>query len=246
MKEATENTIHPVRNGTTVELGDYGYFKDGQWFRLGNIMRIKGLRFSPNVLVHEENHKEVVLVYGVSFKAEADATASAYGVSANSVLEFKNDNSFFVRCLVDKIIEFDSIDVEILTQIKRLDAAGKWQPDYCVVVSVLYSPRYVAVFSSHKDREARLSASIDKNVPFENIDASVGIIAGGNNEAVELVKHSGDMLLPVGFRTVVWKRDLFGMGRRMVRYVGDDDTPESHTDSASDFDSEPTIFNVDN
>lgn len=244
MTEITDNGIHPMRPGISVELGDYGYFKNGLWFRMGNITSIRGLRCSLHVRFLKDLKDDCIFRYGINFMTGADVNANCGGNGISCGLGFSKNNSFFVRALIEEIHEFDSVDIEVKEQIKRLENAGIWESEYCVVTSVLLASRFVSVFSSAKDCGVDLSASIDGDVSFDNIDASVGITAGGNNKGVEFVNHlNSDQLSPVGFRTVAWTRNLVGFGKKVIKYVGDDVSSFCQTDREAESDSEPTIFN---
>lgn len=243
MKEATDNLIHPVRPGNVVELGDYGYFENGLWCRMGNIAKIKGYRCSLHIN-NNSIRQEHVFNYGVSFNTVVNAEAAASGNGIVSTMKFSHSNSFFIRAFVEKIDEYDSVDVELLDQIKRLDAAGKWRSDYCVVVSVLYSPRFIAAFSSSKAKDLGLTASVDKDMPLDSIGTSVSIVSGANKSGVDFVNClNGTDLSAIGFKTVTWTRSLRGLGKKVIKFVGDDEVPEYEPDREADNDSEPTVYN---
>lgn len=244
MNEITDNGIHPVRPGISVELGDYGYFKNGLWFRMGNITAIRGLRCYLHVRSYKDLKDDCIFRYGINFKSGADVNANAGNNGISCGLGFSKNNSFFVRAIIEEIHEFDSVDIEVKEQIRRLENAGFWESEYCVVTSLLLASRFVAVFSSAKDCDVALSASIDSDVAFDNINASVGISAGGNKKGVEFVNNlNSDQLSPVGFRTVAWTRNLAGFGKKVIKYVGDDASSVCQTDREAESDSEPTVFN---
>lgn len=243
MKEATKNLMHPVRPGNTVELGDYGYFKDGLWFRLGNICTVKGLKCSFHVDNENDIHEEVVSNNGISFTANANVTGNLQGNGFGCRMGTSKTNNFFIRALVEEIHKFNSVDVEVLDQIKRLDKAGKWQSNYCVVVSVVFSPSFIAAFSSGKGNDVQLSASIGPNTCLKDIDASIGIVAGTNKNGFEFVNHLNGKLSPIGFYTITWARDLSHWGKKVVKYAGDDEMPDVELDHEADQESEPMVFN---
>ena len=244
MAEATDNTIHPVRPSISVALGDYGYFQNGLWYRLGNITNIRGYCCTPRI-IHDDNiHDEYVFKYGVALNVEANANANVKGNKLGGLWHLTKSNNFFLRAMVEQTREYDSVDVEILDQIKRLDKVGLWKPRYCVVVKVLYASRYVGLFSSGKDNAVQLSASIDENVPFDDLDASVGLPVGQNRNNVEFVNHlKSDTLRPVGFMTVTWARSLKSWRKKAIVYVGDDEMEFFDEDGDDDIDSAPIVYN---
>lgn len=244
MAEATNNTIHPVRPGISVALGDYGYFQNGLWYRLGSITNISGYYCTPRIVPADDIHDEYVFKYGVTLNVDANANANVNGNQLGGLWHSTKSNNFFVRAIVEQSREYDSVDVEILDQIKRLDKVGLWKPYYCVVVKVLYASRYVGFFSTGKDKAVQLSASIEENVPFQDLDASVGLAVGQNRNGVEFVNHlSSDALRPVGFMTVTWGRTLRNWGKKAIVYVGEDVMGDFGEADDDDTEAAPIVYN---
>lgn len=244
MAEVTDNTIHPVRPGISVALGDYGYFNNGLWYRLGNITNLKGFRCSPRINHTDNIHDEYVFHYGVTLNVNANADVHAMGDNLSSSWHSSRNNNFFVRAMVEKICEYDSVDVEILDQIKRLDKVGRWKPYYCVVVKVLYASRFVGLFTSGKDKAVNLTASIEENVPFDDMDASVGLAVGQNRNGVDFVNHlSSDAIMPVGFMTVSWTRSFKSWGKKTIIYVGEDVMEDFEEDGDENVEAAPIVYN---
>lgn len=234
MKEATENLIHPARPGDNPRLGDFGYFKNGQWHRMGNIETIKGYRFKPKVNPNLQGN-DYLFCNGVSFSAIADAEVAAFGNDAKCKLKFSKSQNFYLIGRTTSEPEYESIKVEVAGQIEKLEKDGILEPGYCVVVKVYNSNNYLAVFSNGKDCEVGLTTDLTVDTNLDNINAGIGLSIGMNKDSLSIVnhlKHSNPAAM--GFKTVTFKRSPWNLGlKKELRYVGED-WNQTETDDGPD------------
>ena len=239
MKEATENLIHPARPGDNPRLGDFGYFENGQWHRMGNIETIKGYRFKPKVNPNLQGN-DYLFCNGVSFSAIADAEVAAFGNDAKCKLKFSKSQNFYLIGRTTSEPEYESIKVEVAGQIEKLEKDGIFEPGYCVVVKVYNSDDYLAVFSNGKEGEVALTADLTSATRLADINAGIGLSVGMNKDNFAIVNHlKRDNPAAMGFKTVTFKRSLRSLGlKKELRYVGEDE----YQTEGSDEPEVPTVY----
>lgn len=207
--------------GNIMHLGDYGYFSDGQWCKLGNIRELLADTNYFTVLPEDlnENFTESEHVAGEG-KAGAEVSASDL-VAGVSLTFLKKNSSLFVGTL-KKVESYSSINREIEPALKQLCEQGEWEDGYMLVYKVFYSDNFFVSYARNAGCSVKLSGNIGLEA-LTNDKASVSTFI--NNSSGSLTTHYslGDEMRPVGASLLGYDKKILNFLKRKISFKGADE-----------------------
>lgn len=184
-----DSGIYPVIPGLSIKLGDYGYWRDSQWCRLGNIEEIPN---SPIVFSIKETdlNQEVSETLYVDIVGADKANVAIEDIKAGASLIFHKKNSQLFKGKFSKSIEYASINMEVDPYLRHLMDAGIWKPEYWLAYYVVYSDRFVTMRSN----QAGVVASITTDLSVAGVESEAQFMSNFSisKGGVEVVSSFGD------------------------------------------------------
>ena len=217
-----DSGIYPVIPGMDIALGDYGYWKDSQWCRIGNIGEIQGY---PNVLsiLTDSLNQHVTESLLVDFVGTANANADAdAALKAGTELIFKKKNSQMFIGDLKEYKCYSSINMEIKPLLEKLAECGIWEDEYWLAYYVVRSDNFISI----RSKEAGVSIKIDADLDLTSLNqvkAGLKVQLDRNSRSIETVANK-DGLSFAGAKFI--SLDKKGLFRRTVKVKYNSADPE--------------------
>ena len=216
-----KNGIYPVIPGLSLELGEYGYWQDSQWCRVGNIEEIPAMPIvlskktrQLGQLVKEQHHVRVQNTGSV----EGNAGVAEAGCSL--VFEEKHSQFFFGN--LTQCHYYSSIEMEVLQHLLKLQASGLWKKHYWLAYYIVESDRFFTLRSTEAGSVVRLSVDLTESTLNES--CSLGAMFSSGLSSVEEVLSLGNGLKYAGAKFISLEKKHFFSKDKVIRYnYGDED-----------------------
>jgi hypothetical protein len=198
--------------GSTVELGDVGYFDDGQWVAVGTTRSFFGLDLDASRGTSEPNSFDGKSGKGLTFEAFADGETSALSpdvasAKARAEITFGVEDSFVMN-VKDQTVDAARDLAEVMSAIRYayryrgdLPSGRGWEKKYAVVVGVASALSVTALSASSRNATAVISGGAALQAPTAPVDLDASM-------KVTLNKNSVDKL---------WRRPADGYAIQALR-----------------------------
>lgn len=195
-----DNGIYPVIPGISMDLGDYGYWKDGQWCRLGNIEKLPG---SPRFFStkQDELNQKVSASIAVEIKTEAGVTLDTPEAKAGASIRFKNKNSQLFIGNLNSCVYYSSINMEIFPFLQKLQEDGLWKSEYWLAYYIALSDNFVSMRSKAAGVDVRLESDLSMET-LNQSKAGINAMISRNQKGISAVSNIGSSLKFAGAKFI--------------------------------------------
>lgn len=187
----TYNGFLPQPADAEFKLGDYGYFKDSVWYRLGNIKDLSEMHLrtkNSRSGLFSNMISEARLDAGIEAKAEiAD---SGIGTS----ITFSAKNGFFQKANLDHFSQYASVD-EVEALLLDLFKNNRWKMEYVLTACIAHASSFLTIIS--KSKKATVGVNANLTVPETsgkfNIDGDLKVSGDINKTTVVIKQDDGKL-----------------------------------------------------
>ncbi len=216
-----KNGIYPVVPGLSLELGDYGYWQDSQWCRVGNIEEIPTM---PIVLSQKTRPlgQFVKEQHNVRVQAAGTVDGNTGITEIGCSLFFEEVHSQFFFGNLTQCTYYSSIEMEVLQHLLKLQSSGLWKKHYWLAYYIVESDRFFTLRASEAGSLVRLN--VDLNETILNETSSLGAMFSSGLNSVEEVLSWGNGLKYAGAKFIsLEKKHIFSRDKEIKYNYGDDD-----------------------
>lgn len=215
----------PIRSGTNIDLGDYGYWEDNAWHYLGNIKESFGNRTFTEK--ERDLNQKVSLSRGVEVVTETGALVESGGKEDMAfTFTFQSAGALYFQAKLTTEVYFPSLEGEIKPYLSQLYDNQHWDASYWVAVSLLKSSGYLFLHSSASNVKASISCKANMAELDEVLDAQAKVgfrCLGKDNKVSSLMSDGvGEHLVGVKFvQLKLGKLSKLWNPERRIRYTGE-------------------------
>lgn len=208
-----DSGIYPVIPGMDIALGDYGYWQDSQWCRVGNIEQLPNC---PKVFSRKRQplNQSVSESLEVDFKGENIANLDVLDLKAGGEMFFKKKNSQIFIGDLKECIYYSSIDMEISPFLCLLSERGLWKTEYWLAYYVVYSDKFLTMRSKSAGASVKINADLSLR-DLQDVKTGLTDKLSFKKDSVESVTNKEDELTFAGAKFISLRKG--GLFRRDVK-----------------------------